>query len=293
MDLGITLGRLNPRSWADVARTADELGFESVFTSDHLVLPLRLTGSLGGKEAHEGLRPTTPLFDSTAYLSYLAGLTSRVLLGTCVYLLGLRHPFVSARAFTTLDVVSRGRALCGVGAGWLTTEWEAAGIDPRERGARLDEAITVCRSLWHESAVTGHGPHFPFERVAFEPKPVQPAGIPILVGGESSRALRRAALLGDGWIGMTHGPASVAQVCARLEKARERFGTADRPFTVTVIAYAPGSSELAAFARAGVDRVVVAPWASSRTAVEDLRQYARGVVEYLREDQVAARGGQT
>jgi probable F420-dependent oxidoreductase len=281
MQLGVTLGRLNPRSWADAARTADELGFESVWSSDHLVLPVRLAGSLGEQDAHEALKPTTPLFDPPAYLSYLAALTERVRLGTCVYLLGLRHPFITARSFATLDIVSNGRALCGVGAGWLTTEWEAAGVDPKERGARLDEAIGACRGLWREAAVTGQGRYFPFETVAFEPKPVQPAGVPILVGGESPRALRRAAELGDGWLGMSHTPDSAREARTTLERLRDAAGKADRPFTVTVIAEAPTAEEVAAFERAGVDRLITAPWSSSRTVVEDLRRYAQSLAPHL------------
>ena len=110
-----------------------------------------------------------------------------------------------ARAFGTLDWVSGGRAVIGAGAGWLRSEWEALGIDPATRGARLDEAILVCRRLWTEESVAHEGPHFPFAEVAFEPKPVQQP-IPIYVGGESAAALRRAGRLGDGWIGMGHRP---------------------------------------------------------------------------------------
>lgn len=281
MRLGITLGRLDPRSWADAARAADELGFESVWSSDHLVLPVRLAGSLAGREVHGTLAPTTPLFDPCAYLSYLAGLTSRVRLGTCVYLLGLRHPFVAARGFATLDIVSGGRALCGVGAGWLTTEWEAAGVDPAERGPRLDEAITACRHLWRLPEAAGPGPHFPFEPVRFEPKPVQPGGVPVLVGGESPRALRRAARLGDGWIGMSHTPESARAALDTLVRYRGEAGTAERPFTATVIAEAPTAADLVAYAAAGVDRLVTAPWSSSRTAVDDLRRYAAEVSGHL------------
>jgi probable F420-dependent oxidoreductase len=281
MQLGITLGRLNPRAWEAAAVAADRAGFESVWTSDHVVLPIRLSGQLAGQDAEHTLNPATPLFDPTAYLAYLAGCTSRVRLGTCVYLLGLRHPFISARGFSTLDVLSGGRAICGVGAGWLTTEWEAMGIDPAERGTRLDEAIDTCRSLWSEAEVASDGRHFPFEPVAFEPKPVQPRGVPILVGGESNPALRRAASRGDGWLGMAHTPASARARITQLGELLARAGRGAEGFSITVITEAPSAAEIAAFAEAGVHRLIVSPWSSSRTAAADLQAYARSVSDYL------------
>ena len=176
-------------------------------------LAARAPRAAGGHErfpARRGHAPTRarrPPSSSTRppYLSFIAARTTSLRLGTYVYLLGLRHPFVTARAFATLDWVSGGRAVIGAGAGWLQEEWRALGIDPATRGARLDEAIVVCRRLWTEETVANDGPCFPFAEVAFEPKPVQQP-IPILIGGESAPALRRAGRLGDGWIGMSHTP---------------------------------------------------------------------------------------
>lgn len=275
VQLGITLGKLNPAAWEGAAVLADRLGFESVWMSDHLAIPYRLDGQLAGARAEDKLAPGTPLFDPPSYLSFLAGRTSRVKLGTLVYLLGLRHPFVSARGFATLDTVSRGRALAGVGAGWLRSEFEVAGIDPAARGRLLDEAIGVVRRLWTDEAVASDGPFFPFEAVGFEPKPARP--IPILVGGESRRALARAAEHGDGWLGMSHDPASAKSRVEELRELRARGKRAGEPFTITVLARDPGPGDLDAYALAGVDRVIVAPWRSSRTAEEDLRAYAAHV----------------
>ncbi|HEX2576632.1 MAG TPA: TIGR03619 family F420-dependent LLM class oxidoreductase, partial [Aquihabitans sp.] len=187
MELGITFGQLNPAFWEPVALEAEALGFESVWLPEHLVFPLEIRGQLVPGEEHPPVPPTVPIYDVCAYLSFLAAKTTTIKLGTFVYLLGIRHPFVSARGFATLDVLSGGRALCGVGAGWLTTEWRAAGLAPATRGARLDEAITVVRRLWTEPEISHDGEFFPFEPVAFEPKPVQAGGPPILVGGESGR----------------------------------------------------------------------------------------------------------
>lgn len=272
--LGITLGRLNPEVWESAAVLADDLGYESVWMSDHLVIPARLDGTLDGREAKDKLSPQTPLFDPPAYLSYLAAKTHRVRLGTLVYLLALRHPFVSARGFATLDQVSGGRAICGVGAGWLRSEFDATGIDPATRGPRLEETIRVVRDLWTQEITVGAGPRFPFDGVGFAPKPIQRPGIPVLVGGESRRALTRAATFGDGWLGMWHDPASAAKRVRQLRDERGQTARAGEPFEVTVLARRPDLAALRAYAEAGVDRLIVAPWESWRDAEWELRSYA-------------------
>jgi probable F420-dependent oxidoreductase len=271
MRFGITFGQLHPAVFADAAVAADELGFESAWLPEHLVFPVRVEGELLPGEEHPPVPPTIPIFDAPAYLSYLAGLTSRLRLGTYVYLLGIRHPFVGARGFATLDVVSGGRAICGVGAGWLRTEWEAVGLDPATRGARLDEAIGICRRLWQEETIEHRGEHFDFEPVAFEPKPVQQP-FPVHVGGESDAALRRAARLGDGWLGMVHTPGSAAARVSRLRQLAEAAGR--DPVEVTVMGEARTPSDIDAFAAAGVDRLIITPWRRSREALDAMERFA-------------------
>jgi probable F420-dependent oxidoreductase len=273
VQFGITFGQLNPAVFVDAAEAADELGFESVWLPEHLVFPVRVEGELVPGEEHPPVPPTIPIFDAAAYLSYLAARTTRVRLGTFVYLLGIRHPFVGARAFATLDVVSGGRAICGVGAGWLRTEWEAAGLDPRTRGARLDESIEVCRRLWTEEIVEHHGELVQFEPVAFEPKPVQQP-FPVHVGGESAAALRRTARLGDGWLGMEHTPGSAAAQVAALGAAAEAAGRDLEEIEVTVMGEVASAADVEAYAAAGVDRLIVTPWARSREAVGAMERFA-------------------
>ncbi len=274
MDLGITFGQLNPAFWEPVAVEADRLGFESVWLPEHLVFPLEISGQLVPGEDHPPVPPTVPVYDACAYLSYLAARTERVKLGTFVYLLGIRHPFTSARSFATLDVVSGGRALCGVGAGWLTTEWRAAGFDPATRGARLDEAIDVVRRLWTEPEISHDGKFFGFEPVAFEPKPVQSGGPPILVGGESQRALRRAATVGDGWLGMAHTPESATERVAAIARLATAAGRDPADVEITVMGEITEAADLERWAEAGVDRLIVTPWRRSREAVDGLRALA-------------------
>ncbi|MEU7988072.1 TIGR03619 family F420-dependent LLM class oxidoreductase [Streptosporangium canum] len=269
MRFGVPLGLVHPDAWRDVAVAADELGFESVWLPEHLVFATDLSLARYPGTDRPGISPATPLFDAPAYLCWLAGLTSRVRLGTAVHLYALRHPFVSARAFATLDRVSGGRAICGVGAGWYEGEWRAAGVDFGTRGPRLDEAIEVTRRLWSEPVVAHEGRFYGFPEVAFEPKPVQER-LPILAGGESGAALRRAARLCDGWISMPHSPDTIRPQLDRLAALRD-----GRPFSVTAHAYElAGPAEISRWEGLGVDRMIVRPWRRSRDAVAGLAAFA-------------------
>ena len=234
MKFGIALARLNPRYHLQATLEAERLGFESVWMSDHLVFTDDLSGSPHPGEELPPVPPTTPVYDTFAWLAWLAGQTSRIRLGTNVYLLALRHPFTAARAVQTLDIVSGGRAEVGVGVGWLRSEWQAAGLDPRTRGRRLDEALAVCRRLWTEEVIEHHGEFYEFGPVRFEPKPIQRPGPPIHVGGESEAALRRAATVGDGWYGLAHTPESATVLVARVNELRREAGREQERFEVSL-----------------------------------------------------------
>ncbi len=269
---GIALGRMHPSMFLDAVTAADELGFESVWFPEHLVLPVDMTGSPFAGAEHPPVPPSTPVFDVFAYLSFLAGRTRRVRLGTHVYNLGLRHPFTAARAVQTADVVSQGRVELGVGAGWLRGEWDVAGLDFDTRGPRLDEALEVCKRLWTEEQVAHHGRFFDFDAVMFEPKPLQRPHPPVLIGGESPAALRRAARH-DGWIGLNHTPDTAGSHAARLLELRAKAGGSG-PFTVTVGATVADDADIDAFTSAGVDRLIVAPWARTRDVPDALAGFA-------------------
>jgi probable F420-dependent oxidoreductase len=264
--------------WADTVALADELGFESVWIADHLVFPVRFDGRLLPGERHPPVDPSTPVYDVPAMLSFLAARTTRIRLGVYVYLLGIRHPFVTARGFATLDVVSEGRCELGVGAGWLRNEWEAAGLDPRTRGRRLDEALHVVRRLWTEPVVEHRGEFFDFEPVVFEPKPRQRPHPPVSVGGETDRAMRRAADC-DGWMGLVHTPASAAPLVARYRAVEAGVRPGHRG-VVSVCGACRDAEELAAWEAAGVDRLIVAPWSRSGEAPRSLSAFAARFLEH-------------
>ncbi|HBZ72794.1 MAG TPA: LLM class F420-dependent oxidoreductase [Deltaproteobacteria bacterium] len=274
MKLGVALGALNPAYHLPVTLEAERLGFESIWMPEHLVFPLAMSGSPHPGEPHPPVPPTTPVFDVFAWLSFLAGKTERIRLGTSVYLLGLRHPFAAARAIQTLDVVSGGRAEIGIGAGWLREEWTAAGLDPRTRGRRLDEALAVCKRLWVEPVIEHHGEFFDFGPVAFEPKTVQRPWPPIHIAGESSNALDRAARHGDGWLGLFHTPESIKAPLARIRELRAKYGRNEKPFAVTTGGRISSARDLSDWEEAGVDRIIVTAWTRSRDAVDSLHRLA-------------------
>ena len=274
MKYGVALGKAHPTFHVDITLEAERLGLESVWMPEHLIFPTAMAGSPYPGQEHPPVPPTTPVFDAFGWLCFLAGRTERIRLGTNVYLLGLRHPFVAARAVQTLDVVSNGRAEVGIGAGWLREEWLAAGLDPATRGRRLDEALGVVKRLWSEPVVEHHGEFYDFGPVAFEPKPVQKPWPKLHVGGESDAALRRAARHGDGWLGLGHTPDSVKAPLARLRELREREERAHEPFEITIGASLESKDDAARFAALGVHRVLLTPWQRSREAVDGLRRAA-------------------
>jgi probable F420-dependent oxidoreductase len=280
MKLAISLGMLNPSLWAPVTEEADRLGFESVWMPEHLVIPMQMEGSPYAGQDHPPIPPEVPVYDVFTYLGFLAGRTSRIRLSPHVYNIGLRHPFVSARAVATLDVVSGGRAMFGIGASWLEAEWDAVGLDFHTRGRRVDEALDVCRRLWSEKVIEHHGEFFDFGPVMFEPKPVQQPWPPIIIGGDGAAALRRAATVGDGWIPMNHSleqlPAAVARI-AELRAAAGRDGKTE----VTMGGSVTSPEDAARYEQAGVDRVIVRPWQKSREALDGIRRYAEEVMAKL------------
>ena len=274
MKYGVTFARLRPALWVETAQLCDELGYESVWLPEHLVLPVHQSGSPYAGSDHPPVRSDAPVFDVFTMLAFFAARTERIRLGTNVYNIGLRHPFVTARAVATLDGLSGGRVELGIGASWLAEEWAATGLDFATRGRRVDEALEICKLLWTEPEIEYKGEHFAFAPVAFEPKPVQSGGPPISVGGDSKPALRRAALHGDGWIPMNTPVGGLAAARAEIQALRSEAGR-DGEFTVTVMGAPTSPDDIEAYERAGVDRLVVFPWRRSAEAADGLRAFAQ------------------
>lgn len=240
---------------ARAARHAEELGFDDLWVSDHTVHP-------AGQDY-----PSPYLFDPLVTLTWAAAVTERIGLGTSVLVVPSHEPVSLANRLASLDVLSGGRLVLGVGVGWSEAEFRALGHDFHRRGRRLDEAIDLFRVAWRDDPVTFHGEFTRLDRVRILPQPGRP--IPMWVGGGSPAAERRAVARGDGFqlIGVT--PAEAAPVVARLREARP-----DEGFTVSLrTGWDPQgmdprriADEAAAYAAAGVQHVVAAPW---RTTLED------------------------
>ena len=279
MKIGVTTGLIHPGFYEAVTVEAERLGFESLWFPEHLVFPVDMSGSPFPGQNHPPIPPHSKAYDPFVTLSYLAAKTSTIRLGTNVYLLGLRHPFVAARAITTLDNLSHGRLEIGVGAGWLRREWEVTGFDPGTRGARLEEAISVCRRLWTEAVIEHKGKFYEFEPVMFEPKPVQSPHPPIHIGGESPAALRRAAKIGDGWLGLGHDLESIVAPLTQLREFLEEEGRDPNNFTYIVTGVVKDRSELERWDELGITRMISTPWHRSREALDGMRRYAELVFD--------------
>jgi probable F420-dependent oxidoreductase len=277
MKVGVALFRLRPERMAAVARSAEDLGFESVWVPEHLVLPTRIASRY--PYAPDGVppfSPDAPHLDPLILLTHVAAATSTLRLGTNIYLLPLRHPLVAARLAMSVDVLSGGRLTLGVGVGWLEEEFQASGVDFRTRAARTRECVWAVKALWTEPEPEFHGRFFSFGPVRFEPKPVQKPHPPIVFGGESEAALRRAAALGDGWYGVGHTPDSAAAQARKLRALLAAAGRAGAPFELTVshAGGVLGAGDLDRYAAAGIDRAVVLPWRRGREAEEALARQA-------------------
>lgn len=274
MKISTALGLLAPKYWNDVAVEADRLGYHSLWMPDHLVFPTDMSGSPFPGGDHPPVPPNTKLFDTFAYLCFLAAKTQHIRLGTNVYLLGLRHPFIAARAIQTLDYLSNGRAAVGIGAGWLRQEWEVAGLDPKTRGKRLDEALTVCKRLWTEEKISHQGEFYQFNEVMFEPKPIQKPHPPLYIGGESEAALRRVVTHGDGWYGVGHTVESVQPVIQQLFAIARQHGRDPASITLLTVGSAKNRDDIKRWQDTGLHELVVTPWQKGSEAIDSLKRFA-------------------
>jgi len=187
-----------PAHFARVARAAEEVGFDSLWAGDHVSF-------------HE------PLLEQTVALSLFAAVTERIALGAGVVILPLRQPALVARAFASLDYLSGGRAILGVGVGGEhPRDFAAVGVLKRERGARTDEAMCALRELFASPTASFAGRFFSFDGISIDPRPVQEGGPPLWVGGRSDAAIRRAGRLGDGWIPIWVSPERYARGLEQL-----------------------------------------------------------------------------
>jgi probable F420-dependent oxidoreductase len=228
-----------PEQLLDVAREAEDAGFHGILLSDHLFFPEKLASRYPySPDGKPGFDAATPFPDPWATIAAMAARTTRLHFATMVYILPLRHPLEVAKTVGTVALLSGGRVALGCGAGWIREEYDALGVDFEARGQRFDEMIGVLRALWEGGAVEHHGRFFHLPRLSMSPAPGEP--IPIWVGGLAPAALRRAARLGDGWIGTGQTPEEAANLLGELRRLRTEAGRAAEPFeTIVPLAVPP------------------------------------------------------
>ena len=204
--------RDGPEGVAALAKAIEQIGYDEIDMFDHVVMGFPLEGRDTGPYP-----ANMPILEALITLGYIAAVTERVGLGTEVLVLPQRQPTLVAKQISTLDTLSGGRVRFGAGVGWQDSEYEALGVDYRQRGAMMDEAIELLRASWSDTSVDYEGEHYVSRAMAMEPKPPQGGGIPIWIGGGSPAALRRAGRIGDGWMasGMLGDEAAAAMATVK------------------------------------------------------------------------------
>ncbi|MBC6447893.1 TIGR03619 family F420-dependent LLM class oxidoreductase [Actinokineospora sp. HBU206404] len=241
----------SPTEAARVARLAEDLGYDSLWVADHVVVP-------SPRVPPSPMEPTEALLDPVVSLTFFAAHTSRIKLATGVLVLPQRNPLILAKQLASVDVLSGGRLVAGVAAGYLEPELRAVGVPLERRGARTDEHLAAMRSLWHDASPTFSGEFVQFSGVDAFPRPVQNP-VPVVVGGHSRLALRRAARFGDGWFGYLLGLRAAREHLAELASVVAEVGRS-LPLEITVTpSRRLDPDSVGEYGGMGVNRLVVAP----------------------------------
>jgi probable F420-dependent oxidoreductase len=245
----------DPEAAVTVARAAEEAGFESVWAAEHIVLP-------DPQVAGSPMAPGTPLLAPVVALTLVAAHTTTLRLGTGVVLVPLRHPLLLAKELASVDVASGGRLIVGVGAGYLEAEFDALSVPLHEAGPRMDDHLRALRAAWTADQPVHAGPFASFGGVDAHPRPLQRPAPPLVVGGASRAAFRRAVTMGDGWYGFGADLDLTAQCLHALAEAAERHerpaGLGDVEITITPSGPL-GPDVVRSYEELGVHRLVLLP----------------------------------
>jgi probable F420-dependent oxidoreductase len=269
-----------PENARAMAEGAEESGFESLWAVEHVVVPAGYESRY--PYAESGKMPGTedvPIPDPLIWLSWAAAVTTRIRLATGVLILPQRNPVVTAKAVATLDRLSGGRMMLGVGAGWLAEEFDALGVPFEERGERLDEAVVALRALWTQDRPTHHGRFYDFADAVCSPKPVN-GTVPVVIGGHTKRAARRAGRLGDGFFPAGQ-PESLSELLDVMRREAKEAGRDPDAIEVTTGA-APDVDGLKRLADLGVSRVIIGPPAFDAEGIRtQLGRYGDDVISHF------------
>ena len=271
-----------PENLVHLAQSAEQVGVESLWTVEHVVIPVGYTAKYPYNESGRIDAPENfPLPDPILPLAYCAAVTKKLRLGTGVLILPQRHPAYVAKSFATLDVLSNGRALLGVGIGWLHEEFESLGIPFDERAARTEESIRAIRSLWADKPEPFRGDYYRWEAVESNPKPVQAGGVPIIVGGNVKASARRAARLGNGFFPAKADGARLRELLATMGEECERIGRDPAEVEIT-IGSAPELDAIKRLQDLGVSRVITFAAGGDRdTVTKNLEKMGNEIIARL------------
>ncbi len=239
MKLGIALPHFGPyasrQAIVTVARSAEALGFASLWVLDRLLWPVQPLSKYPGNPRGEMPLPMQNTYDPLVVLSFAAAHTEKLMLGTSVLVAAYRSPAVTAKMMATLDQLSNGRTILGLGVGWSADEFTAVGRGIADRNQQADEFIQVVRELWTTEESFFEGEFYRVPRSVFLPKPVQKSGPPIWIGGNSERALRRVAVYGDGWHPTSRMPvAELKEKIAQTRNAAKQRGRRSEAIALTL-----------------------------------------------------------
>lgn len=270
---------VRPEHATRLAQLAEEVGFESLWTVEHVVLPAEYESPY--PYSRDGKIPggeDLPIPDPLIWLTYVAAATTRIKLATGILILPQRNPVVLAKETATLDVLSGGRLMLGVGIGWLREEFEALGVPFEHRGPRTDEYVAALRELWIAAEPTFQGDFAQFHRAKSYPKPEQAGGIPIVIGGATEAAARRAGRIGDGFFPARGKPEQLQRLFDMVRAAAREAGRDPASIELT----ASGAFDVEAakrYADIGVDRLLVPPLGFDPESLErGLRDFGEQVI---------------
>ncbi len=269
-----------PETFEALVRTADEVGIESIWAVEHVVVPVGYESQY--PYSKDGRMPgpeNSPIADPLIALSYAAALTQNLRLATGVIILPQRHPTYVAKEVATLDLLSRGRAILGVGIGWLREEFDVLGVPFRERAARTEESVRAIRSLWSDAAEGFDGDFYRWKPVESNPKPIQKPGVPIVVGGHVEGAARRAARVGDGFFPALGGLAKIPGLIQAMSDECGKVGRDPAEIEVTAAEAQVEPDLVRRYQEIGVSRLVMPPPAFDPEGIKrTLSEFAEKVI---------------
>ena len=222
------------KTLTQAAQQAESLGYDSVWAADRIIIPWEIkTVYPYSKQASFIVPPDRPFLEPLTCLAFLAGCTEKIQLGMSVMVMPYRHPVYWAKIATTIDHLSMGRLIMGVGVGWMAEEFNAMNAPFKERGKVSDEQLKLLKSLWKDDRVNFEGDYYRFSNIAFNPKPFQTPRIPIWVGGEGVAAQRRAGTYGDAWFPyfVRTTPQELARRFNNVRKSADQAGRSADPIT--------------------------------------------------------------